>query len=179
VIPSEEEERSCYEAFFRETGNEEVQLKICPICGREKLTRFGRQTSLLSDESVIEVLEEAGLGNGSENSEMRIIRELLEIEEGEVRCWMCLECLKALENHAIPKLSLANNLWIRDVPCQLSILTIPEQLLVARHYPRCYIFKQFLHSQSNFPVKTNLPLEFSFFVSHASDLTVCTSCLRT
>jgi hypothetical protein len=43
----------------------------------------------------------------------------------------------------LPKLSLANNLLIGDVPPQLLGLTIPEQLLIARHYPRCYIFKLF------------------------------------
>jgi hypothetical protein len=43
----------------------------------------------------------------------------------------------------MPKLALANNLWIGDVPFQLQGLTVPEQLLIARYYPRCYIFKLF------------------------------------
>ena len=45
--------------------------------------------------------------------------------------------------YAIPKLALANNLWIDDIPQELTGLTIPEQLLVACHYPCCYIFKLF------------------------------------
>lgn len=75
--------------------------------------------------------------------EMTVLRNLLEIDEGGVNCWMCFDCMRSLEQHMAPKLSLANNLWIGDVPYQLMELTTPEQLLIARHYPRCYIFKLF------------------------------------
>jgi hypothetical protein len=43
----------------------------------------------------------------------------------------------------MPKMALANNLWVGEVPFELMGLTVPEQLLIARHYPRCYIFKLF------------------------------------
>jgi hypothetical protein len=56
---------------------------------------------------------------------------------------MCHDCIKALEQHSIPKLSLANNLWVGNVPHELLTMTIPEQLLIAQYYPRCYIFKLF------------------------------------
>jgi hypothetical protein len=56
---------------------------------------------------------------------------------------MCHDCIKALEQHSIPKLSLANNLWVGNVLRELSTMTIPEQLLIARYYPQCYIFKLF------------------------------------
>jgi hypothetical protein len=47
----------------------------------------------------------------------------------------------ALRKKKVPRLSLANSLWIGDVPYKLTALTIPEQLLIARHYVRCYVFK--------------------------------------
>jgi hypothetical protein len=34
-------------------------------------------------------------------------------------------------------------MWIGNVPFALEILTIPEQLLIAMHYPRCFVFKLF------------------------------------
>ena len=43
----------------------------------------------------------------------------------------------------MPQFTLANNLWIGNVPTELTGLTVPEQLLIAHHYPRCYIFKLF------------------------------------
>ena len=58
-------------------------------------------------------------------------------------CWMCFDCVRELEQHMLPKFALANNLWIGNVPPELMGLTIPEHLLIARHYPCCYIFKFF------------------------------------
>jgi hypothetical protein len=96
----------------------------------------------LSDETVQEVLTTA-TNNGRNEEEKVILRHLLEINEGGVNCWMCFECVRALERRTLPKLSFANNLWIGDIPHELTGLTIPEQLLIARHYPRCYMFKLF------------------------------------
>jgi hypothetical protein len=45
----------------------------------------------------------------------------------------------------LPKLALANNLVIGEVPYELKGLTVPEQLLIACHYPHCYIFKLYPH----------------------------------
>ena len=141
-IPNAEEEHHCYECFYKATSNEALLLHTCPVCAREKLARDGQRTSILSDESIVEVLLTT-VGNDRVDERMVILRELLEIDEGAVSCWMCMDCVRALERHTMPKLALANNLWIGDIPQELTGLTIPEQLLIARHYPRCYIFKLF------------------------------------
>ncbi|PBK71939.1 hypothetical protein ARMSODRAFT_973480 [Armillaria solidipes] len=41
----------------------------------------------------------------------------------------------------MPRLALANNLWLGHVPMQLSILMLPERILVARYFPAGYIVK--------------------------------------
>lgn len=56
VLPDEDEEWLCYEAFYDMTSNEALLLKTCPVCAWEKLVKEGEETFLLSDESVIEVL---------------------------------------------------------------------------------------------------------------------------
>ena len=66
---------------------------------------------------------------------MLVLLDLLWRSEGGVNAWICFECLQALERHMMPKFALANNLWIGNTPSILSALTIPEQLLIARHYP--------------------------------------------
>ena len=111
VVPNADEERHCYESFFDATSNEALTLQVCPVCAREKLDRDGEYNSLLSDETVVEVLESGRVGEGSV-----ILRHLLEIDERGVNCWMCWECIRALKRRTIPKLSLANNLWIGDTP---------------------------------------------------------------
>ena len=72
-----------------------------------------------------------------------VLSDSLRRSEGGVNAWICFECSRALERRTLPKFALANNLWIDGIPSVLSALTIPEQLLIARHYPQCYIFKLF------------------------------------
>lgn len=55
--------------------------------------------------------------------------------------WICDHCSTALKSNKWPAYSLANNIWTSHVPRALSILTIPEQLLIALFYPRAYIIK--------------------------------------
>ena len=154
-LPTLDEERQCYAAFYDAMLNDSLRLRTCPICGRQKLQKEGDRTMILSDPSVVEVLAKPdGLDDVKQDGEMVILQDLVEIEEGGVSCWMCFDCLKPLERSVMPKLALANNLWIGDVPVELMDLTIPEQLLIARHYPRCYIFKLFPRD-----VNTHMPLD--------------------
>jgi len=45
-----------------------------------------------------------------------------------------------------PRYSLANGLWIGEIPWELQRLTFPEQMLIALLYPRVYVFKLFTKS---------------------------------
>ena len=55
--------------------------------------------------------------------------------------WVCCECRQSLKKKCLPKYSLNNDLWIGDPPLVLRKLSFAEMLLIARHYPRCYVFK--------------------------------------
>jgi len=59
------------------------------------------------------------------------------------KAWICDECFDSLVANHLPKLALANNIWIGSIPFTLRILTFAESLLIARHHPRCYVFKMF------------------------------------
>ncbi|KAF8441324.1 hypothetical protein L210DRAFT_3398862 [Boletus edulis BED1] len=72
---------------------------------------------------------------------MLVLSESITGEGAEGKGWVCNECLRALKTNTIPKFALANNMWIGQVPHELAILTLPEQLLISRHYPRCYVVK--------------------------------------
>ena len=54
---------------------------------------------------------------------------------------VCYECLQPLSANKTPVLSLANGMWIGDVPFQLAILSLPEKMLVAKYFPAAYIVK--------------------------------------
>ena len=143
TLPSVEEEQSCYERFYDATSNDALTFGICPICAREKFATEGDQTMILSDPSVMETLTSTIASDDVNRHSQVVLQHLLQIDERGISCWMCFECIRALECRTVPKLALANNLWIGEIPFELRGLTIPEQLLIARHYPRCYIFKLF------------------------------------
>jgi len=54
---------------------------------------------------------------------------------------ICPECLSHLNRDHLPPLSLANNMWIGDIPHELAILTLPERMLIAKYFPAAYIVK--------------------------------------
>ena len=56
MVPSKEEERKCFEAFYDATSNDALQMEICVVCTRKKLAREGERTSILTDQAVAEVL---------------------------------------------------------------------------------------------------------------------------
>jgi hypothetical protein len=56
---------------------------------------------------------------------------------------VCDSCLLALQKQKVPLLSLANRMWIGETPLELKVLTLPERVLVARHFPAAYIVKLF------------------------------------
>ena len=60
--------------------------------------------------------------------------------DGCTRVKVCATCAD-LKRDKTPAMSLANGMWIGDVPLELKILTLPERVLVARFFPAAYIVK--------------------------------------
>ena len=141
-FPSKEERKECSQKYLVATSNEAVANSICGVCGREKLKSEGERLDLSANMFVADVLrvsEEAfcdGLWG-----DVAVLKDHIELIEGRPHVWMCIECLSALHHEGFPRYSLANNLWIGNVPFELRRLTIPEEMLIARHYPRCFMVK--------------------------------------
>ncbi len=54
---------------------------------------------------------------------------------------VCDPCSSALLRNQTPQLSLANDMWIGDIPLELQILTLSECILVTCYFPAVYIIK--------------------------------------
>ncbi|KAH9001655.1 hypothetical protein EDB92DRAFT_1788433 [Lactarius akahatsu] len=54
---------------------------------------------------------------------------------------ICQSCASDLRRDKKPLLSLANEMWVGDVPLELQVLTLPERILVGRFFPAVYIVK--------------------------------------
>ena len=61
-----------------------------------------------------------------------------------IRCHICTDCWTSLAKEKVPKFSVANKVWIGDVPKELQGLTIPEQRFIALYRHNSCIVK--LHS---------------------------------
>ncbi|KAK0453973.1 hypothetical protein EV421DRAFT_1701446 [Armillaria borealis] len=56
---------------------------------------------------------------------------------------VCNDCSRHLGSGQMPPLALANNMWIGKVPLELSILSLAERILIARHLPCTYLVKMY------------------------------------
>ncbi|KAH9178435.1 hypothetical protein EDB89DRAFT_1879858 [Lactarius sanguifluus] len=70
--------------------------------------------------------------------------------------FVCPSCLSYLHRNKMPPLSLANGMWIGPVPGELKILTLPECILVARHFPAAYIVKLYPKKKGHSGLRGNI-----------------------
>ncbi|CAF1185962.1 unnamed protein product [Adineta steineri] len=56
-------------------------------------------------------------------------------------CILCQKCSNSLSKEQIPKFSVANNIWLGDIPVELQGLTIPEEKLISLHRHNSCIIK--------------------------------------
>jgi hypothetical protein len=145
-LTTEDEMKSCFRDFRAATSNEGLRVEECVVCAREMAYDEGKHSQLLYDPFIREVLRPRTVtSNRCARDEMwqgaLVLKKCIgHLERGE-GVWICSECETALGKKKLPRLALANDMWIGDVPSELQALTIPEQLIIARHYPRCYVFK--------------------------------------
>ncbi len=118
------------------TGAQEVYEKPCNVCGLltpESALHRARRTEL----NLSPLLRP---GCGVTRKERRSARDAVVEIEGPVLyggvdtdgyLGLCEDCLASLQRRQLPKMSLANGLWVGDVPDELRRLNFVEKLLVA------------------------------------------------
>jgi hypothetical protein len=144
-LPSQEQVKDCYRMFYDQTGARAVELGICGVCAREVNVESDRLSTMPLSEipNVHRLIPKIhhpthDLYDSKLLDPMGVIRNETTMD---IRiCHGCFEDLKKVSEKP-PKYSLANNLWIGKIPWWLEVLTFPEQLLLARIFPRVYVFK--------------------------------------
>jgi hypothetical protein len=61
---------------------------------------------------------------------------------------ICSLCSSDLKQNKMPAMSLANGLWIRDIPLELKVLTLPEQILIACFFLAAYMLNCILRRKA-------------------------------
>jgi hypothetical protein len=126
--PKQEVVDGCITRFIDRMSNDALSMCICAACAR---------SLPISDTEEMDV-------NSIPNGQLLIPCEahpahqltcsmLLEktAVSDDQRCGLCVECKRNLEKKCIPRLALANDMWMGPVPFELALLTLPEQVLIA------------------------------------------------
>ena len=140
-LPDHEEIAKCYRQFYDATGSAAVSSVACGVCSREVNEKddnvvFRSLSDVPNAHRLVPIKKHPAheLYHGMLLEPRGVNGEVVNI---------CGECMKDLQQKAEtpPRFSLANNLWVGQIPRELEHLTLPEQLLIAHLYPRVYMFK--------------------------------------
>jgi len=145
-LPSDSAIRRCYEDFYDATSNSALKTMVCGICAREVSVMNDRLSMV--DMSTLPTHRLTPLVPHPAHDKflggmLLEPRGVVVGPSGEKHVRVCGACRTELgkERNLPPKFSLANNLWIGQIPWELKKLTFPEQLLIAHLYPRVFVFK--------------------------------------
>lgn len=152
-----DDKKDCYRAFRGATSDNALAMCVCVVCARELMRADGEERAILKIQNINELLRPSNphaaqeLWNG-----MALVVDRIRGEGKSGYGWICSECFRRILKNKMPKLSLANDMWIGNIPHQLRVLTIPEQLLIARHHPCCFVFKLYPKDHDHLPHPAHL-----------------------
>lgn len=142
-LPSEEDVQYRHERYRNATSNDALAQCVCVSCAREVWRREAQEVLLRSLKCKDRLRPwKAHPAHKLVDGMLLVEDKLRETPEGPAGMF-CDECFRKLRSKKTPPLSLANNMWISDVPEEIQCLTVPEQMLIALHYPCCFVFKLF------------------------------------
>ena len=136
--------KTCISDFIDATGSHAVHTLTCAVCAgdfpkekiqEERLSQLKTRNKLLPTRShSAHVLTDGMLLHRSSTCTRTDINGVIFVN-------ICTHCIALLRKDKTPPLSLANGMWVGDIPVELNVLTLPERILVARHFPAAYIVK--------------------------------------
>ncbi|HJY15442.1 MAG TPA: DUF6570 domain-containing protein, partial [Nitrososphaeraceae archaeon] len=132
-------EHSIVKAWCKDMSPKNFEEVGCAVCGELSLRS---KSVLLKDASInLDILQ----------CYYNVTRKERKTEYDPVTCldgpvidpnlqYMCARCNKSMTSGKVPKFSLANGMWLGQVPSELADLTFAEQLLIARVcHNRCLV----------------------------------------
>lgn len=138
-LPTNAQVRSCYREFYKATSNAATATGICRVCARaldvvtEKVVPYPINSLPNVHRLIPRVPHPAHTLFDGKLLELKGV----EGEESNAVVNICKECFgdlkKTVDNP--PQYSLANNMWIGEIPWKLQILMVPEQMLIVLLYP--------------------------------------------
>lgn len=137
--------------FIARTNNDALRTSICSSCARER-PQVEIDTVLLPDIPNSHLLKPFTNHKAHDLTYNLLLHKPrtsmgtplpIPSIEREVQVNICKDCHQDLMKGKVPLFSLANNMWIGDIPHELHVLSLPERVLVARYFPAAHIVKLF------------------------------------
>jgi hypothetical protein len=127
--------------FINRSGNIASMVVICMCCVRELAIQEVQR--IFVDELPNCCLLRPVVWHNGQNLVQGLLLHMTSVSEDDGCQYgpICHDCFKDLLVDNIPVHSLANGLWVGAVPDVLSILNLPERLLVALFFPAMYVIK--------------------------------------
>lgn len=133
-------------AFIERTGNRALSHATCVVCAGE----FSKMETIECNLAELEHKEILSPPRSHARQQftlgMLLYKPAVYEEDGALFGRICEGCWEELSAGKLPNTALANNLWIREVPRVLSILSLPEQVLVSRYHAAAHIIKLYPRS---------------------------------
>nr|GAT45226.1 predicted protein [Mycena chlorophos] len=130
----------CIARFIDRTSNAALRKVVCVVCARRifQHTAVECEPEQLPNKDVLRPTHP--------HPQHELVGDIL-LHAPAVRQpaphYVCSECHAQLLLGDLPRFALANNLWIGDIPFELSVLDLAERLLIGLHFPAVYVIKLF------------------------------------
>ncbi|KAG0693617.1 hypothetical protein DFH29DRAFT_1084166 [Suillus ampliporus] len=129
----------CLSNFIDRTGNDATRQVVCISCAGEYFASEATKIAL-RDIHNKNVLRPFQVHPHQKLVDGMLLYHQAVFHKGEGPYgYICGSCLDDINVNKTPMLSLANNLWVGEIPDELAMLTLPERVLVALSYPAAYI----------------------------------------
>ena len=144
ITPSEDVIKECVSAFIDRTSNKALCCATCAVCAADGLKTNMRNIHV--DDMVNKQLLWPPIAHNSHWLTDGMLLEQAGVTDDKrgQTLTVCAVCEKDIRARKVPKLALANRMWLGKVPMELQVLTLPECVLVAKCFPAAYMVKLFL-----------------------------------
>ncbi|KAG1828765.1 hypothetical protein DFJ58DRAFT_737628 [Suillus subalutaceus] len=135
--------QNCLSNFIDCTGNDQTHKVVCVICAGEFFTS---ETSLvnitdLPSQQLLVPIEQCRHSAQKTVSSMLLYTPSITNHDRLCKGYVCSSCMHNLRSNRIPSHALANGLWVGEIPAELSILSLPERILIGLYYPAAFVIK--------------------------------------
>lgn len=141
---SEDRRCECISRFIDATGNNATATATCAVCAgtffKQELCKA--KISDLQLKNKLAPLIPHPAQRLTDRMLLHIVPSSVHVDSSGVQIAnVCNLCTLDLRKSRTPAMSLANGMWIGDIPLELKVLTLPERVLIAHYFPAAYIVK--------------------------------------